>query len=707
MKKTLVFCLVCLLLVLAIGVTFTACKGGSSGKKKVYTITTESNAENAGTFTQFSAEVKKPGESVTLTALSNTGYSFAGWFDGEDLLSSDLNYTFEMPAKSVTYTARFERMRYKLSTQISNPDAGEYTALDKEEKLFDESVTLTATVKTGYDFVGWYDGTKRLSAELEYTFNMPAKDSTYTAKYANQIFTLNTEVNDEAGGTYTSCKDKEYAYLDQVTLAAEPSEEYIFIGWYDGESRVSADPTYTFEMPAKDLSYTAIFDKKDGWRFSTSTNDTAGGFFTKYVDILVKTGTRVELRTSPNDGYTFVGWYEGDALVSQEGEFVFTMPMREASLEARFIAYTVSTNTDLEDAGTYTKITERKKREGENVTLSARSYAGYLWNGWYDGEELLTKEKTYSFDMGRKNVTYTASFSVCSHEKSVGCFCSYCGAIAHDYSDGVCTRCGDQMIQRVNAAGEPAANGQYVLFGTYLQSKVTDASLAEEVSARAGLLPTEDDAFSWRLSENKNYYFVDVFYDGANYRAIYRNGETSVYKYEPIKWRIARNQSGIFFLISECVLDARKYDVGSNGYKDSDIREYLNSDFKNRVFTAAQLEYIESTTVDNGVASTGYASNPNACDDTEDLFFLLSYAEATNSSLGFSSNDDRKIAATDYAIKNGLNANDQGNGDWWLRSPNNEIAHRARCVDPSGAISHYDVYVLSRGILPAMRISLS
>ena len=707
MKKTLVFCLVCLLLVLAIGVTFTACKGGASGKKKVYTITTESNLENAGTFTQLSAEEKKPGESVTLTALSNSGYAFIGWFDGEESISQDLSYTFEMPAKSVTYTAKFERMRYKLSTQSSDPDAGTFTAFDKEEKLYEESVTLTATVKTGYDFVGWFDGTKKLSAELEYTFNMPAKDSTYTAKYSNQIFLLNTNVNDEDGGVYTVCKDKEYAYLDQVTLAAEPDDDYFFIGWFDGDSRVSENATYTFAMPAKDLTYTAKFDKKDGWRFTSSANDPTGGNYTKYVDILVKTGTRVELRANPGDGFTFIGWYEGTQLLSEESNFVFTMPMRDASCEARFIAYTALTNTNLEDAGFYTKISEPKKRAGERITLSARPYSGYLWEGWYDGEELLTKEQTYAFDMEKKDVVYTATFKVCTHEKSVGCFCSYCGSITHVYADGVCSRCGDQMIQRVNASGEPAANGQYLLFGTYLQSKVTDASLAEEISARAGLLPTEEDSFSWHLSDNKNYYFVDVFYDGGNYRAIYKNGSTSIYKYEPIKWRIAKNDGGVFFLISECILDALLYDAGSNNYMNSDIREYLNTNFKNRVFTEEQLRYIESTTVDNGAASTGYSTNPYACDATEDLFFLLSYAEASNASLGFSDADDREIAATDYAILNGLKVNDQNCGDWWLRSPNNEIPHRARCVDQNGSVTHYDVQTLPHGILPAMRVSLS
>lgn len=35
----------------------------------------------------------------------------------------------------------------------------------------------------GYTFLGWYEGEKLLGTELSYTFSMPAKDVTYTAKW--------------------------------------------------------------------------------------------------------------------------------------------------------------------------------------------------------------------------------------------------------------------------------------------------------------------------------------------------------------------------------------------------------------------------------------------------------------------------------------------------------------------------------------------
>ncbi len=48
------------------------------------------------------------GETVTVTAREYIGYEFAGWYDGATLVSTDKNYTFDMPGRNVTYTARFD-----------------------------------------------------------------------------------------------------------------------------------------------------------------------------------------------------------------------------------------------------------------------------------------------------------------------------------------------------------------------------------------------------------------------------------------------------------------------------------------------------------------------------------------------------------------------------------------------------------------------
>ena len=61
---------------------------------------THGSVKGGGTFTY--------GNSVTLTATTNMGYIFLGWYEGERLVSDELVYTFDMPAKSINYTATWK-----------------------------------------------------------------------------------------------------------------------------------------------------------------------------------------------------------------------------------------------------------------------------------------------------------------------------------------------------------------------------------------------------------------------------------------------------------------------------------------------------------------------------------------------------------------------------------------------------------------------
>lgn len=49
-----------------------------------------------------------PEESVTVTATADDGYHFIGWFEADELVSSEATYSFAMPASNVILQARFE-----------------------------------------------------------------------------------------------------------------------------------------------------------------------------------------------------------------------------------------------------------------------------------------------------------------------------------------------------------------------------------------------------------------------------------------------------------------------------------------------------------------------------------------------------------------------------------------------------------------------
>ena len=98
---------------------------------------------------------------------------------------------------------------------------------------YDTTVTLTATAKSGYRFVGWYSSTSASSAtstNATYTYNVK-EEKTY---YARFIKTQNITVQTATGGTITVPSGGSYSNVDvgtAKTITVTKSSGYEFAGW--------------------------------------------------------------------------------------------------------------------------------------------------------------------------------------------------------------------------------------------------------------------------------------------------------------------------------------------------------------------------------------------------------------------------------------------------------------------------------------------
>jgi len=120
----------------------------------------------------------------TITATANAGYGFAGWYVGDELVSTENPHTFTMVASGDMYiTAKFNVLAASILTIA--PKAGceamgtvttspQGTAVDGGYKFTSNtSVTATATSNKGYTFVRWEDGTgATVSTNSSYTFTI-------------------------------------------------------------------------------------------------------------------------------------------------------------------------------------------------------------------------------------------------------------------------------------------------------------------------------------------------------------------------------------------------------------------------------------------------------------------------------------------------------------------------------------------------------
>lgn len=170
-------------------------------------------------------------------------------------------------------------------------------------------------------------------------------------------------------------------------------------------------------------------------------------------------------------------------------------------------------------------------------------------------------------------------------------------------------------------------------------------------------------------------------------------------QYEPIKWRVLSQDGNEALLLAENILDNILYSGSGALWNASELRTWLNETFKNKAFTANQIN--------NGIISKTISTNGI---DTTDKIFLLSVDDAVNNNY-FPNTESKKATGSNYA-KNVLNRDDRltvdsnGYSPWWLRSASSTLYYRAT-IDCDG----YGNYRISDrtdiGVRPAFYANLS
>ena len=162
----------------------------------------------------------------------------------------------------------------------------------------DSTAVIQATANYGYHFVQWNNGNIANPDTLHLV-----GDSTVTAIFAKNQYTLTITSNDDSIGTVSG--GGTYEYLDEATITATTTAaHHHFVQWSDGETDTLRTITVT-----QDLSLTAIF-AIDTHQVATVTNNElygsvdGAGFFPY--------GSTVTLTPNPENGYYFVYWNNRD-----------------------------------------------------------------------------------------------------------------------------------------------------------------------------------------------------------------------------------------------------------------------------------------------------------------------------------------------------------------------------------------------------------
>ena len=272
----------------------------------------------------------RAGASVTVKASVPAGSAFVKWsFTGIPLATAETlkeEITFAMPDNDVTLTATFEEIIYNVT--VTNGTASATTAKYMTE------ITVTAdSPEEDKMFDKWeVTGLVIDSAELlkkEITFNMPAGDVSFTAKY-KPVEKYEVVVNGGTGGGV-------YIVGSSVTVTADtPKEGKVFDKWTAEGVELSGATSETVEfiMPSGNVTLTANYrnaEEAPSYSFNVTGGTGSGGY---------KEGETVLAFAVVPQGKEFVKWIvkSGNVTLTEaaNGSVSFVMPSGDVEIEAVF-----------------------------------------------------------------------------------------------------------------------------------------------------------------------------------------------------------------------------------------------------------------------------------------------------------------------------------------------------------------------------------
>ncbi len=205
------FCFLCIF-------SITACK-----KQKTYQIVYEVDENNPSS--NYTIQFKE-NETVKLDIPQKEGYRFIGWYQDETLITSITNQNYHLSAKwEKIYT-----IEYMLNGGTLE---GNYPTIFSE----DEKVDLPMPVRSGYEFIGWYQENNLVTNITNQNYRLSAKwEKVYQITYVIDVGVMPEEYI-------------EYYHVEQEEKLPTPQRTgYQFIGWKES-------PTSTRTMLTIPISY--------------------------------------------------------------------------------------------------------------------------------------------------------------------------------------------------------------------------------------------------------------------------------------------------------------------------------------------------------------------------------------------------------------------------------------------------------------------
>lgn len=209
-----------------------------------YTITVSSNPTNGGSVS--GGGNYNYGQSCTLTATTNSGYSFTNWTENGSVVSTNTNYTFTVTSNRAlvaNFTANPQNYTVSVSSNPSN--GGSVTGGGTYQQ--GQNCTVSATANSGYSFANWTENGNVVSTNANYTFAVTTNRTLVANFIANpQNYTISVSANPSNGGNVSG--GGTFQQGQSCTVQATTNTGFTFINWTENGNQVSTNAKYTFTV---------------------------------------------------------------------------------------------------------------------------------------------------------------------------------------------------------------------------------------------------------------------------------------------------------------------------------------------------------------------------------------------------------------------------------------------------------------------------
>lgn len=194
------------------------------------------------------------GSTATVTATATGVYEFVNWTENGNVVSTNPVYSFTVSSDR-SIDANFTVADYTITLAAMPLQGG--TVSGGGTFVWGTEVTVTAIPSDNYEFINWMSGSEIISTEPQFVVVLVSDSSLVAHFQSQQIFYDVTVAADPAnGGTVSGAGT--FAQGTEVTVTAEPAENFEFLYWEENGDTITTQPQYTFNI-LSNRSLTAHF----------------------------------------------------------------------------------------------------------------------------------------------------------------------------------------------------------------------------------------------------------------------------------------------------------------------------------------------------------------------------------------------------------------------------------------------------------------